>query len=134
MFAMRRDRAVGFPIFLAVASLVLALAGGTARSTMPAASGGGRNGVGTMHPHAAVPAGRVAARPFGDRRFPHRRDDRRRFFPYVAGVPYDDWYWDDRDYGDPYASDTSPRGRQHSGYCDVSPHSYPQNCVWKEGP
>src|SRR5689334_10055503 len=108
---------------MAVASLVLALAGGTARSAMPA----------TVHPHAAVPAGRVAARPFRHRRFPHRRD-RRRFFPYVAGVPYDDWYWDDQDYGDPYASDTSARGPEHSGYCDVSPHAYPQNCVWKAGP
>ena len=137
---MASNRISCLPVFLLVGLVVLALGAGSARSAMVGASRGGHVGgsgggarAGTALPHAGVASRPFASRPVGHHRFGDGRHDRRHFFPYVAGVPGDDWYWYDQDYGyespGPYR-----RGAQHSGYCDVSSNSYPQNCVWKEGP
>jgi len=74
--------------------------------------------------------GRFVGRPFGDRRFAHGRHGRRGSFPYVGAYPY---YYDedDLDYG--YAPHDSHNPYPNGGHCDVSSHSFPQICVWKDG-
>ena len=72
--------------------------------------------------------------------FPHVRDDHRHrherdvLIPVGDGYPYYDEYPDE---GYPPAEEPAPAERpsprRHSGYCDVS-NSYPQFCVWKDGP
>lgn len=75
---------------------------------------------------------RFAGRRFGDHRFVHGRRHRGGFFPYFYdGDPY--WYGCDQDH-EYEARYSYPRDYWHSGYCDVSPRSYPQDCVWKDGP
>ena len=52
----------------------------------------------------------------------------------MGAYPYGDEY--DLDYGyDPhYSYNPYPSGYPNAGHCDVSSHSYPQYCVWKDGP
>jgi hypothetical protein len=68
------------------------------------------------------------------RRLAHVRDDRGHrhegeILTSVDGYPYYD------EYPDAYAEEPAerPSPARHSGYCDVS-NSYPQFCVWKDGP
>jgi hypothetical protein len=78
--------------------------------------------------------GGFVGRRFGDhQRFAHGRHRRRGFFPYFGDYPYFDE--DELDYGyDPYYSNNPyPSGYPQGGHCDVTSHSYPQYCVWKEG-
>jgi len=98
---------------------------------------GGRGGGGFGAGHVGiVPPLRSLGRPrFAVRRFGHRfargRHDHGGFFP--SYYPYFDGYGFDEDY-DTEAPDARAPRRQHSGYCEVSSHVFPQNCVWKDGP
>jgi len=101
---------------------------------------GGSGAVGHMStgprmgvPHSGFRASRFVGRRSGALRFVHGGRGRRGFFPYSYygyGYPYDDGYG----YGYEEQEQHNPRGSPHSGYCDVSSHSFPQFCVWKEGP
>jgi len=134
MSATQRYREGCLPIFLLAGFLALAPGATTGWAAVRGGPGGGHVGgarIGMAFPGTGFAAGRFAGRRFGDRRFAHRGG----FFPsFLYGDPY--WYGYDEDYGyDPrYSYAPSPRGYQHSGYCDVTSHSYPQFCVWKEGP
>ena len=77
--------------------------------------------------------GGFVGRRSGDQRFAHGRHRRRGFFPYFDAYPYYDE--DVLDYGyDPhYSNNPYPSGYPHGGHCDVTSHSYPQYCVWKDG-
>src|SRR6476661_7004277 len=86
-----------FEISLAVGLLVFALGGGTAHAAMATVSSGSGLHAGTVPSHGAPTSRPLVGRPADHR--PDRPHDRRRFLPYVAGVPYDDWYWDDGGYG-----------------------------------
>jgi hypothetical protein len=131
MSATLRNRNGRLPVFL-LAGLLLAL--GSAEA-WPALREGhaGLGGSGSVHagvPPLGIGGGRFAGRRFSDPRSAHGRRHRRDFFPFLGGDPY---WWYDQDYG--YEAGYSyPRGYWHSGYCDVSPRSYPQDCVWKDGP
>ena len=91
-------------------------------------SGGG----GAVHagvPRSGFVAGRFASGRFGNR-FARGRHRGRGFPIGYLGDPY--WYGYDQDYE--YEPGSYPGGYRHSGYCDVSPRSFPQDCVWKDGP
>jgi len=77
--------------------------------------------------------GGFVGRRSADQRFAHGRHRGRGFFPYFGDYPYYDE--DDVDYGyDPHSSSNPyPSGYPHGGHCDVTSHSYPQYCVWKNG-
>jgi len=93
--------------------------------------GAGRLGMGVPR-GGEFGRGRFVGRRFGDHRFAHGRHGRRGFFPYFYGDPYySDGYDVDYEYGPP---DSYPRGYPRAGHCEVSSRSYPQYCVWKEGP
>jgi hypothetical protein len=123
--------------FLALApgsdAALAAVAGSHAAGHVGGFGGGGRIGTGVPRGRE-FGRGRFVGRRFGDHRFAHGHHGRRGFFPYLYAYPYDDEY--DLDYGyDPhYSYGPNPTGYPHSGYCDVSPRSYPQYCVWKDGP
>ena len=84
--------------------------------------------------------GRIEGVPFGDfgnfrfatggHRVDRRRGDGVGFGP-LWDAPYYDTYVEPDDARAPRAA--AAAGPSHSGYCDVS-GSYPQNCVWKDGP
>ena len=115
------------PAFLLAALFALALGSPEA---WPAVRSGGGGAVHAGVPRSGFVAGRFAGRRFGDR-FARGRHRGRGFFPFgYGGDPY--WYGYDQDYE--YEPGAYPRGYWHSGYCDVSPRSYPQDCVWKDGP
>ncbi len=77
--------------------------------------------------------GGFVGRRSADQRFARGRHRGRGFFPYFGDYPYYDE--DDVDYGyDPHpSSNPYPSGYPHGGHCDVTSHSYPQYCVWKNG-
>jgi len=77
--------------------------------------------------------GRFVGRRFGDHRFAHGHHGRRGFFPYFYAYPYYDDYDLDYAYDPQYSYNPYPSGYPHGGHCDVSSHSYPQYCVWKDG-
>jgi len=127
------------PIFLLAGFFALALgsdpawpdvAGGHVGGHVGGSGGGGHHGTGVRR-GGEFGGGRFVGRRFGDHRFAHGHHGRRGFFPYFDAYPYDDAY--DLDYGyDPHYS--YPSGYPNGGHCDVSSHSYPQYCVWKDGP
>jgi hypothetical protein len=142
MFAMGVKRSGRVPMFLAAASFAIALGVGAPCAATSRAVGGGHAGrsrgarrLGTARgPFASSPFDDPFARtPFDDRAAHGRRHH---FSDFVNGVPYGDWYWYDEDWGYDAREEAGPRrrGYHHSGYCDVAPHTFPQNCVWKEGP
>jgi hypothetical protein len=129
----------GRPIVLLAGLVVMTLASGTAWGFMRGAHGAGHVGgsAAGRHGGAAPSRGHFASGPFASHRFgehrrPHARHDGRRFFPWIyAGDPYLYFYdeYEDDDAGHP--------GAHHSrgpGFCNVSPHFYPQDCVWKDHP
>jgi hypothetical protein len=132
MSAALRYRVGRLPVFLLAGFFVLALGSAAAwpavRGGHGGLGGGGRVGMGV--PRLGFGDGRFAGRVFGDHRFAHGRRGRRGFFP---SFYYGGGYGSDQDY-EYDARSSYPRGYWHSGYCDVSPHSYPQDCVWKDGP
>ena len=125
------------PVFLLAGFLALALGSDAAWAAMAGSHGGGQVGgfggggrLGTGVPRGGeFGGGRFVGRRSGDHRFAHGHHGRRGFFPYFDTYPYDDE--DDQH----YSYNPNPSGYPHSGYCDVSPRSsYPQYCVWKDGP
>ena len=110
-----------------------AVAGSHAGGHVGEFGGGGRLGTGVPR-GGKFGGGRFVGRRFGDHRFAHGQHGRRGFFPYLGAYPYGDEY--DLDYGyDPhYSYNPYPSGYPNAGHCDVSSHSYPQYCVWKDGP
>jgi hypothetical protein len=120
---------------LVPAALFLIALGGAAWAMVPSGHGGGHAG-GSRGGHFVGFPGFTSStfpgRPFGHHRFAHRRHGRGSF-PYVDygyGGGYDVAYGTE-DYEPPAPR---PQGYPHSGYCDVVPGSYPQDCVWKKGP
>ena len=128
------------PVFLFAALFALALGsdaawpavgGSHAGGHVGGFGGGGHLGTGVAR-GGAFGGGRFVGRRFGDHRFAHGRHGRRGFFPGFS-YPYYDEY--DLDYGyDPhYSYNSHPSGYPDGGHCDVSSHTYPQYCVWKDG-
>jgi hypothetical protein len=128
------------PVFLLAGFLALALgsdaawpavAGSHAGGHVGGFDGGGHLGMGV--PRGGEFGGGFLGRRFRDRRFAHGRHRRRGFFPYLGAYPY--YGEDDLAYGDEphHPNNPSPSGYAHGGHCDVSSHSYPQYCVWKDG-
>jgi hypothetical protein len=129
------------PIFVLAGFFLLALGSGRACAVAAGGHGGGHMGgfhgggfhgggrVGAAFPRGGFGIGHFAGRHFGGRRFAHGRHALGGF---VYGDPFYDWYGYDQDYEYP-AGYGAPRRYRPSGYCDVS-HTYPQYCVWKDGP
>ena len=125
----------GLPAFLLAGFVVLTLGRGAAWAEFRGGHGGHGGGSGGGHRIMGVPFG-----DFGNFRFAtggHRADRRRSngvgFGPLYDAPYYDTYVEDDYERGAREAHGR-PAGVQHSGYCDVSSHSYPQDCVWKDGP
>src|SRR6266403_1691219 len=109
------------PVVLLAALFALTLGSDAAWPAVGGSHGGGHIG--------GFGGGRFVGRRFGDHRFARGRHGRRGFLGDFA-YPYDDEY--DLDYGyDPHYS--YPSGYPDGGHCDVSSHTYPQYCVWKDG-
>ena len=106
-----------------------AVAGSHAGGHVGGFRGGGRLGMDV--PRGGEFGGGFVGRRSGDQRFAHGRHRGRGFFPYFDDYPY----YEDLDYGyDPHSSSNPyPSGYPHGGHCDVTSHSYPQYCVWKDG-
>ena len=124
------------PVLLLAGCFVLTLGRGAASAQFRGGHGGHGGGGGGRNRTMGVPFG-----DFGNLRFATggHRVDRRRLHSAGFGPLYDAPYY----YDDSYAEEDHERGPRepdgkaggtHSGYCDVSSHSYPQNCVWKDGP
>lgn len=73
--------------------------------------------------------GRFHGRARGKFRSRHRHHDD----GFLPGAYYGYPYYDDV-YGYDEEEQYTRRGSPHSGYCDVTSHSFPQFCVWKDGP
>ena len=126
------------PVVLLAALFALTLGSDAAWAAVGGSHGGGHIGGGGGHFGTGVArggafgGGRFVGRRFGDHRFAHGRHGRRGFFPGFS-YPYYDEY--DLDYGyDPhYSYNSHPSGYPDGGHCDVSSHTYPEYCVWKDG-
>jgi hypothetical protein len=119
---------------LVPAALLLIALGEPAWAMVPGGHGGGHvggfHGGGHFVGFPGFTSSTFPGRPVGHHRFAHRRHGRG-FFP--SGY-YDGGYdvaYGTEDYEPPA---TRPQGYPHSGYCDVVPGSYPQDCIWKKGP
>ena len=136
MAATRRSRNISFWILVPAALFLLAL-GEAAWAMVPGGHGGGHVGGfrGGAHVGVGFPgfpgftSSTFPGRPPGHHRFAQRRHGRG-FFPYGYGGGYDVAYGTE----DYEPSAPRPQGYPHSGYCDVVPGSYPQDCIWKKGP
>jgi hypothetical protein len=126
-------------IFLLAGLLALAPRSDAARAAVTASHSGGHVGgfgggrhLGMHVPRGGEFGGGFVSRRSGDQRFAHGRNRRRGFFPYF-GYPYYDEADLDYGYDQYYSNHPYPSGYPHGGHCDVTSHSYPQDCVWKDG-
>jgi len=127
-------------VFLLAGLLALAPRSDAAWAAVARSHAGGHAGgfgsgdrLGMHVPRGREFGGRFVGRRSSDQRFAHGRHRRRGFFPYFDDYPYYDE--DVLHYGyDPhYSNNPYPSGYPHGGHCDVTSHSYPQYCVWKDG-